>query len=150
MRKNQLISSSEFEKRLALRDAAQANLHALDIAVQEAQSSVAQADAQLRQAHAILADLQIKAPQAGRVVYKLVEVGNVIAAGQKSLAYWILMKPVCTCFFQPLSSIKFPYKVKHVLYLTVSRLFSLPPLAMYQVMLNLRLNLLKPRQNGKN
>lgn len=124
MRKNQLISSSEFEKRLALRDAAQANLHALDIAVQEAQSSVAQADAQLRQAHAILADLQIKAPQAGRVVYKLVEVGNVIAAGQKVISLLDLNEASMYLFFQPLSSIKFPYKVKHVLYLTVSRLFS--------------------------
>ncbi|HDR1226236.1 TPA: HlyD family secretion protein [Pasteurella multocida] len=99
LRKNQLISSSEFEKRLALRDAAQANLHALDIAVQEAQSSVAQADAQLRQAHAILADLQIKAPQAGRVVYKLVEVGNVIAAGQKVVSLLDLNEASMYLFF---------------------------------------------------
>ncbi len=58
-----------------------------------------QADAQLRQAHAILADLQIKAPQAGRVVYKLVEVGNVIAAGQKVVSLLDLNEASMYLFF---------------------------------------------------
>ncbi|MGC6405357.1 HlyD family secretion protein [Bisgaard Taxon 45] len=99
LRKNQLISITEFEKRLALRDAATANLEALDMAVQEAQSTVAQAEAQLQQAQSILTDLQIKAPQAGRVVYKLVEPGNVIAAGQKTISLLDINDATMSLFF---------------------------------------------------
>ncbi|WP_101775292.1 HlyD family secretion protein [Pasteurella oralis] len=83
LRSNKLISQAELEKRIALRDAAKANLHALEIATTEAQAAVEQANAQLAQITSMLNDLQIKAPKAGRVEYKLVDNGHVIAAGHK-------------------------------------------------------------------
>ncbi|GJJ79968.1 HlyD family secretion protein [Pasteurella canis] len=83
LRHNKLISQTELEKRLALRDVAKANLHALEIATTEAEAAVAQANAQLVQVKSMLNDLQIKAPKAGRVEYKLVDNGHVIPAGHK-------------------------------------------------------------------
>ncbi len=90
LRKNQLISKSELDKRIAARDAAAASLTALqfaqkeaEAAVQQATAGVQQAEAQVEQVSSMLGDLQIKAPKAGRVQYKLVEVGSVVGAGSK-------------------------------------------------------------------
>ncbi|WP_424411612.1 HlyD family secretion protein [Pasteurella sp. PK-2025] len=81
--KDKLISSSELTKRIALRDAAFAGLNALQSGIDEAESVVKQATAQLLQAQSVLNDLHIKAPKAGRIEYRLVELGAVIAPGHK-------------------------------------------------------------------
>lgn len=97
LRKDNLISKSELAKRIATRDAAKAQLAAITFRQDEATAGVAQAEANLSQAQAtieqskaqvsqvnsILNDLSITAPKAGRIQYKLVEVGNVITAGAK-------------------------------------------------------------------
>lgn len=81
--KDKLISSSELNKRIALRDAAFAGLNALQSSIEEAESVVKQANAQLMQAQSTLNDLHIKAPKTGRIEYRLVELGSVIPAGHK-------------------------------------------------------------------
>ncbi len=90
LRKNKLISPAELSKRIAARDAAKASLKALTLAEEEAKDGVRQALAGIQQAkaqtdkvNAMLEDLRIKAPKAGRVQYRLVEVGNVVGAGAK-------------------------------------------------------------------
>ncbi|AKD38069.1 AcrA protein [Pasteurella multocida subsp. multocida OH4807] len=99
LRTNKLISSTELAKRIALRDAAQASLHALEISTNEAQAMVQQANAHLNQTTAMLNDLQIKAPKAGRIEYKLVEQGNVIAAGHKIVSLLDLSDASMNLFF---------------------------------------------------
>ncbi len=90
LRKNKLISPAELSKRIAVRDAAKASLKALALAEEEAKDGVQQALAGIQQAkaqtdkvNAMLGDLRIQAPKAGRVQYRLVEVGNVVGAGAK-------------------------------------------------------------------
>lgn len=97
LRRDNLISKSELQKRIAARDAAKAQLEAAKSVRNEAEASrsqakaaiaqakavVAQAESQVEQLSSVLGDLNITAPKAGRVQYKLVEVGNVIAAGSK-------------------------------------------------------------------
>ncbi|MGR6981100.1 HlyD family secretion protein [Testudinibacter sp. P27/CKL/0425] len=83
MRHDNLISKSELEKRQAERDAANAALQAVIAAKREAEAGVAQAKAQVEQASSVDQDMEVRAPQAGRVEYKIAEVGNVIPAGGK-------------------------------------------------------------------
>lgn len=104
LRQDNLISQSELAKRIAARDAAKAELAAITFGQNEAHAGVSQATAgisqvtagiaqaearvmqakaQLAQVQSILDDLQITAPKAGRIQYKLVEVGNVVGAGAK-------------------------------------------------------------------
>lgn len=83
LRRSKLISQSELQKRIAARDAAKAQLQAVKSMRNEAEASVEQAKSQVEQLSSVLGDLTIKAPKAGRVQYKLVEVGNVIGAGSK-------------------------------------------------------------------
>ncbi|PIE44088.1 MAG: HlyD family secretion protein [Gammaproteobacteria bacterium] len=90
LHKNKLISQSELDKRIAARDAATASLTALqfaqkeaEAAVQQATAGVQQAEAQVEQIDSMLGDLRIKAPKAGRVQYKLVEMGSVVGPGSK-------------------------------------------------------------------
>ncbi|TCV89743.1 HlyD family secretion protein [Testudinibacter aquarius] len=83
MRRDNLISASELEKRQVQRDAAKAALQATQAAKGEAEAAVQQARAQVAQAGSVDQDMAVRAPQAGRVEYKLAEVGNVIPAGGK-------------------------------------------------------------------
>lgn len=83
MRRDNLISRSELEKRQAERDAANAALQAVQAAKREAEAAVQQAKAQVEQASSVDQDMAVRAPQAGRVEYKIAEVGNVIPAGGK-------------------------------------------------------------------
>ena len=83
MRRDNLISQSELEKRQAAQQAAKAALQAAEAAKSEAEAAVQQAMAQVRQTSSINQDMEVRAPQAGRVEYKIAEVGNVIPAGGK-------------------------------------------------------------------
>ncbi|SSY85096.1 putative efflux pump membrane fusion protein [Aggregatibacter actinomycetemcomitans] len=76
LRLDNLISSSELERRQAAYKASLA-------AVNTTQAAVAQAQAQLEQAQLQNTDMLIKAPKDGRVEYQIAEVGNVLGAGGK-------------------------------------------------------------------
>ncbi|KGQ71038.1 hemolysin D [Chelonobacter oris] len=86
MRRDNLISKSEMEKRQAERDAANAALQAAQAAKLEAEAAVQQAAAQVEQAGSMERDMSVRAPQAGRVEYKIAEVGNVIPSGGKVIS----------------------------------------------------------------
>lgn len=94
---DQLVSRSEVTKRQAdyeratagvkaaeaARDEAQAVVVQTGAQIAEAQAGVEQAQAQVKSATSANDDMNIRAPIDGRVEYKIAEVGNVIAAGNK-------------------------------------------------------------------
>ena len=90
---DQLVSAAEVQRREAARDGAQAALKAAQAARAEARAAVGQAQARVGQAQAQSQaaesanhDMQIRAPQAGRVEYRLAEPGNVLGAGGKVMS----------------------------------------------------------------
>ncbi|WP_019673962.1 HlyD family secretion protein [Psychrobacter lutiphocae] len=97
MRRENLISPSELNKRQAAyngavsavqaaraaRSEAVAALGRLDAQISEAQAGVAQARAQETAAASANDDMSIRSPKAGRVEYHIAKVGSVIAAGNK-------------------------------------------------------------------
>ncbi|WP_150539568.1 HlyD family secretion protein [Actinobacillus vicugnae] len=97
LRRENLVSASELERRQANYKATVATLDTAKAARQEAQALVNQAKATISQAEAAVSqaqaesdraisqhnDMLIKSPIAGRVEYKIAEVGNVLAVGGK-------------------------------------------------------------------
>ncbi|UOO83015.1 HlyD family efflux transporter periplasmic adaptor subunit [Uruburuella testudinis] len=83
LKRDELVSAAEVTKRRAARDSAAASVSAARAARAEAQAAVAAAQAQIDQAASVNEDMAIRAPIAGRVEYKIAEVGNVIGAGNK-------------------------------------------------------------------
>ena len=83
MRRSELVSDSELSKRRAERDSAAASVAAAKAAHAEAQAAIAAAGAQMSEAASANDDMLIRSPIAGRVEYKIAEVGNVLAAGGK-------------------------------------------------------------------
>lgn len=81
--RDNLISQSELNTRLAQRDAAKAAVQAAQAARNEAQAGVGQAQAKMEQVSSVIGDLSVRAPQTGRVEYRLAEPGNVLPAGGK-------------------------------------------------------------------
>lgn len=81
--RDNLISQAELNTRLAQRDAARAAVQAAQAARNEAQAGVGQAQAKMAQVSSVIGDLSVRAPQAGRVEYRLAEPGNVLPAGGK-------------------------------------------------------------------
>ena len=88
LRAENLISASELERRQANYRATQASLERSKAAKAEADATVAQSTANISQAEAVSnqatsqnEDMLIKAPIAGRVEYKIAEVGNVLGVG---------------------------------------------------------------------
>ena len=51
--------------------------------IEQAQAGINQAQSQINRVKSIQSDMYVRAPQAGRVEYRIVEVGNVIAPGSK-------------------------------------------------------------------
>lgn len=85
-----LVSSAETQRRKSQRDGAAAGVKAAQAAKAEAAAGVAQARAAVERARAQVkaaesadGDMRITTPKAGRVEYRLVEAGSVIAAGSK-------------------------------------------------------------------
>jgi HlyD family secretion protein len=76
-----MVSPVEVEQRRLAADAAQAATMAAGGGVGEARAAIRQADAQIAQLKATLADLRIRAPVAGRVEYRIVEPGTMLAPG---------------------------------------------------------------------
>ncbi|OOH92339.1 HlyD family secretion protein [Pasteurellaceae bacterium 15-036681] len=95
LRRDNLISISELERREASYKAAQAAVESVKAVRSEAEVAVAQAQAAIFQAQAMLEkaeadssgaqsqqeDMLIRAPKAGRVEYKIAEIGSVLGAG---------------------------------------------------------------------
>lgn len=93
----QLVSSSETQRRRAQRDGAVAGVQAAQAAkaeaqaaVQQAQAAVGEAQAAIQRAQALVktaqsadGDMSIKSPKSGRVEYRIVSEGSVVGAGSK-------------------------------------------------------------------
>ncbi|MDD0823671.1 HlyD family efflux transporter periplasmic adaptor subunit [Mannheimia sp. AT1] len=100
LRRDNLISASELERRQANYKAAQSAVEAAKAAkteaqvavnqaqatISQAQANVNQAQAQSKQASSQNDDMLIKAPIAGRVEYKIADVGSVVGAGSKVIS----------------------------------------------------------------
>lgn len=100
MRREDLVSDSEVTKRQAAYNGAVAVVQAARAAYAEAQAAVQQIDAQVAEANAgvnqakaqeksaasMNDDMLIRSPKAGRVEYRIAEVGSVIAAGSKMVS----------------------------------------------------------------
>lgn len=79
------ISSQRLDQDRATQQGADAALAGARTRVAEAEASVAAAEAQVESLRATLADSTLKAPISGRVLYRLAEPGEVLAAGGKAL-----------------------------------------------------------------
>lgn len=64
---------------------AQAGINQAQAGIEQAQAGINQAQSQINRVKSIQSDMYVRAPQAGRVEYRIVEVGNVIAPGSKVL-----------------------------------------------------------------
>ncbi|WP_111891909.1 HlyD family secretion protein [Acinetobacter sp. MB5] len=76
-----LVSKAELDRRQAAYAAEVAAVKAAQAAKAEAIAAVGQAQAQIHSADSTHQDMLIRAPKAGRVEYRIAEVGNVLAAG---------------------------------------------------------------------
>ena len=83
LKRGELVSDSEVSKRLADRDSAAASVQAARAARGEALAAVNAAQAQIDEAASANHDMLIRSPKAGRVEYRIAEVGNVLPAGGK-------------------------------------------------------------------
>ena len=83
LRHDNLISTTELERRQAAYNASLAALNTTQAAKAEAEAGVAQAQAQLEKAQSQHEDMIIKSPKDGRLEYQIAEVGNVLGAGGK-------------------------------------------------------------------
>lgn len=76
-------SQADVDRRSAQRNVAAAAVKAARAAIGDAEAARAVAEAQAAQIRAILADMTLTAPVAGRVEYRLVQAGEVVAAGAR-------------------------------------------------------------------
>ena len=83
LKRDNLVSATEVERRQSAYQAAQASVNAALAAQAEAQAAVEQAQAQIDQIADMDKDMVIKSPIDGRVEYKIADVGNVLPAGGK-------------------------------------------------------------------
>lgn len=83
LRRDNLVSTSELERRQASYHAAVAAVNTVQAAKAEAEAAVLLAQAQLAKAESQNADMIIKAPKDGRVEYQVADVGNVLGPGGK-------------------------------------------------------------------
>lgn len=81
LRRDNLISATELNKRSIAVNAQLAAVEATEAAKAQAEAAVLQAEAQIKSSQATTRDLAIKAPIAGIVEYRFAQPGNVIAAG---------------------------------------------------------------------
>lgn len=83
LKNDNLVSVAELQQRQAAHEGAAAAVRAAQAARAEAVAAVAQAQAQIDAADSANNDMQIRAPKAGRVEYRIAEPGNVIGAGSR-------------------------------------------------------------------
>lgn len=83
LEKKALVSSVEVERRQRVLAAEQAAVQAARAAVAEAQAAINEAEAQIQRITSIDNNLEIRTPRAGRIEYRIAELGRVIPAGGK-------------------------------------------------------------------
>lgn len=76
-----VLSEAEIDKRTAERDVAAAAVVGAKASIGDAEAAKEAAEAQVRQIEVAIADMTLVAPVAGRVEYRLVQPGEVVAAG---------------------------------------------------------------------
>ena len=81
LRRDNLISATELNKRTIAVSAQKAAVEAAEAARERAEATVLQAEAQIKASQANTRDLIIKAPIDGTIEYRFAQPGNVIAAG---------------------------------------------------------------------
>lgn len=86
LRRDNLVSQAEVNRRQAARDAERAAVAATKAGQAEAQAAVSQAQAQVDAASSANNDLLITAPIDARVEYRIAEVANVVASGSKVIS----------------------------------------------------------------
>jgi HlyD family secretion protein len=104
LRERDFTSQAETDQRKATRDVAVAAVEAAKAAIGDAEAARKVADANVAQIEARIADMTLKAPVAGRVEYRLVEPGEVVAAGGKIVTLLDLTDVYMTIFL-PTSSV---------------------------------------------
>jgi len=83
LRRQENVSQSVFDQRRVALEAARAAVDAARAAVGQIEAAIEGAEAQVARVKAMLNELTLRAPRAGRVQYRLVQAGTVVAAGQK-------------------------------------------------------------------
>lgn len=91
-------SQAEADQRRAARDVAAAAVQAAKAAIGDAEAAQKVAEANVAQVEARLTDMTLKAPVAGRVEYRLVQPGEVVASGGKVVTLLDLSDVYMTVF----------------------------------------------------
>lgn len=89
---------AEVDRRTAQRDVSKAILESAKVAVEDANAATDAALAQVTQIEAVIADMTLKAPVAGRVEYRLAQEGEVIPSGGRVLTLLDLSDAHMTIF----------------------------------------------------
>jgi HlyD family secretion protein len=92
------VSAAEVDRRRAQRDVARAMLGAARAAVGDAEAARQVAAARVAQIEAVIADLTLTAPVAGRIEYRLVQPGEIVASGGRVATILDLSDAVMTIF----------------------------------------------------
>ena len=103
LKKDALVSPVEVERRQRALEGEKYAVNASRAAKAEGQAAVREAEAQIQRIKSVNNDLEIRAPRAGRIEYRIAELGRVIPAGGKvvtmldpSDAYMSLFLPTYT------------------------------------------------------
>jgi HlyD family secretion protein len=83
LRRQDNVSQSVLDQRRVALEAARAAVEAAKAGVGQTEAAIHGADAQVARIKAMLDELTLRAPRTGRVQYRLVQSGTVVAAGQK-------------------------------------------------------------------
>jgi HlyD family secretion protein len=93
-------TAAEAERRKAQYSVAEAQILAARAAREDARAAKAAAEAQVKQVEAVLAEATLRTPVTGRVEYKLVQAGEIVAAGAR-LATILDLSDVFMTIFLP-------------------------------------------------
>ena len=102
LERKKIASTADLDRRTAQHAITEANLLGARAAVGDAKASVDVAEAQVSQLEITIADMSLKAPVDGRIEYKLVQPGTVIAAGAR-VATLLDLSEVTMTIFMPTS-----------------------------------------------
>ncbi len=98
LERRKIASSAELDKRNAQHEVAEAQLLAAKAAVGDGRAAKRAAQAQVDQLEATIAEMTLKAPVSGRIEYKLVQKGSVLAAGGRVVSILDLSDAYMTIF----------------------------------------------------
>ena len=97
--KDSAISKSRNDQLLSQKQTAEASLDAAKQRLQASKGSVEAAEAEVKRQEELLSDQNLKASRAGRVLYKLVEPGEVVPSGGKVVTLLDLTDVYMTVFY---------------------------------------------------